>query len=83
MIHNQNTIRRCSYCLVVVTLLCIFVFVATAQSDKREKTAMKHKVYLSIAGENKISIYNMNPETGKLQLQEDVVLDGGPRSTCR
>jgi 6-phosphogluconolactonase len=78
MIHNQNTIRRCYYCLVAVTLLCGSVFVATAQSDKKEKTDMKHKVYLSIAGENKISIYNMNPETGKLQLQEDVVLDGGP-----
>ena len=79
----NNTVRRHTiwwrYCLgAAAILLCISVFDGTAQSDKREKMDMKHKVYLSIAGENKISIYNMNPETGKLQLQEDVVLDGGP-----
>lgn len=35
-------------------------------------------VYVSLAGENKISIFTMDPETGKLQLKEDVSLSSGP-----
>ena len=39
---------------------------------------MSYYLYLALAGENKISIFAMDPETGKLQLQEDVGLGGGP-----
>ncbi len=39
---------------------------------------MKYYAYVSIAGEKKISIFTMDPETGKLQLQEDVTFNAGP-----
>jgi len=39
---------------------------------------MAYYLYLSIGGENKISIYQMEPETGPLHFDRDVVLDGGP-----
>ncbi|MBM3242912.1 lactonase family protein [Candidatus Poribacteria bacterium] len=39
---------------------------------------MKYQVYVSIAGENKISIFKMNPDTGKLLFQNDVAVSGGP-----
>jgi 6-phosphogluconolactonase len=39
---------------------------------------MKYHVYTSIAGENKISIFKMNPDTGKLLSQGDVAVSGGP-----
>jgi 6-phosphogluconolactonase len=35
-------------------------------------------VYLSIAGENKISIFEMNADTGKLYFLRDIVVSGGP-----
>jgi 6-phosphogluconolactonase len=39
---------------------------------------MKYHVYTSIAGENKISTFKMNPDTGKLLFQGDIALSGGP-----
>ena len=39
---------------------------------------MTYYAYISIAGENKISIFKMNPDTGKLLFQNDVALSGGP-----
>lgn len=39
---------------------------------------MKHHVYVSIAGENKISTFNMHPDTGKLLFEGDVAVNGGP-----
>ena len=39
---------------------------------------MKYYAYVSVAGEKKISIFTMDPEAGKLQLQEDVTFHAGP-----
>ncbi|MFC1526679.1 lactonase family protein [Candidatus Latescibacterota bacterium] len=39
---------------------------------------MPYFVYVSVAGENKISIYTMNRETGKLDEQGEVAAEGGP-----
>jgi len=39
---------------------------------------MPYYVYISLAGENKISIFTMDPGTGQLQLKEDAVLSSGP-----
>ena len=39
---------------------------------------MKYQVYVSIAGENKILIFKMNPDTGKLLSQSEITLSGGP-----
>lgn len=39
---------------------------------------MPYYVYVSLAGENKLSIYGMDPGTGKLRFREDVALSGGP-----
>ncbi len=37
---------------------------------------MKYHAYISIAGENKISTFTMQPDTGKLLFQEDVAVSG-------
>jgi 6-phosphogluconolactonase len=39
---------------------------------------MPYFVYVSLAGEGKIAIWAMDPATGKLTFQEDVVVQGGP-----
>ncbi|MFQ6039964.1 MAG: lactonase family protein [Candidatus Poribacteria bacterium] len=39
---------------------------------------MEYQVYISIAGENKISTFKMNPDTGKLIFQGDIAVSGGP-----
>lgn len=39
---------------------------------------MDYRIYVSLAGEDKISIYSLNPGTGKLTLQRDVTTGGGP-----
>ena len=39
---------------------------------------MEYYAYISIAGENKISIFKMNPDTGKLLFQGDVATNGSP-----
>jgi 6-phosphogluconolactonase len=39
---------------------------------------MPHYVYVTAADEGKIGIWTMDPETGALSWQEDVVLGGGP-----
>jgi len=39
---------------------------------------MKYYAYVSIAGEDKISIFKMNPETGKLLQQGDFAVSSGP-----
>ena len=39
---------------------------------------MTYHVYISLAGESKLSIYTMDSETGALDFQEDVPLGGGP-----
>ena len=39
---------------------------------------MTNYVYISIAGENKISTFKMQPDTGELLFQRDVEIDGGP-----
>ena len=40
---------------------------------------MAYYVYIPISGEeNKISTFTLNPETGQLTFQRDVVLDDGP-----
>lgn len=39
---------------------------------------MKYHVYVSIAGENKISLFKMNPDTGELMFQSDVEVSGSP-----
>jgi 6-phosphogluconolactonase len=39
---------------------------------------MPYLVYVSVADEDKISIWSMDPDTGALNLQEDVPLAGGP-----
>ena len=39
---------------------------------------MPYYLYLSLAGDNKISIFTMNPETGELDNRQDVALEGGP-----
>ena len=39
---------------------------------------MKYFVYVSIAGENRISIFEMAPDTGRLHFQADVPVSGGP-----
>ena len=39
---------------------------------------MEYYAYISIAGENKISTFKMNPDTGKLLFQGDVAVSGGP-----
>ena len=39
---------------------------------------MSYHVYINIAGEAKLSIYTMDPQSGQLELQEDVALAGGP-----
>ena len=35
-------------------------------------------VYIPIAGENKISTFTLNPDTGKLTFERDVATGGGP-----
>jgi 6-phosphogluconolactonase len=35
-------------------------------------------MYISIAGEDRIAIWNMDPRTGRLTFQEDISLDGAP-----
>ena len=39
---------------------------------------MASYVYIPIAGENKISIFILNPDTGQLTFQRDVAVDGAP-----
>lgn len=39
---------------------------------------MPYHVYINLAAENKLAIYTMDPQTGKLAHQEDVPLGGGP-----
>ena len=39
---------------------------------------MKYQVYISIAGEDKISTFTMQPDTGKLLFQDDVEVGGSP-----
>ncbi|MFP3896997.1 MAG: lactonase family protein [Anaerolineales bacterium] len=39
---------------------------------------MIYHIYITLAGENKISILTMDSESGELTFQEDVVLGGGP-----
>ena len=39
---------------------------------------MTYYVYISLAGENKISIFTMDSDNGHLQFQEDVPLSGSP-----
>lgn len=39
---------------------------------------MEYRVYISLMGADKISIYTLNPDTGELALQRDVVAHGGP-----
>jgi 6-phosphogluconolactonase len=39
---------------------------------------MEHRVYISLMGEDKISIYTLKSDTGELTLQRDVVARGGP-----
>ena len=39
---------------------------------------MASYLYVSLAGEDKISIFTMDPGTGRLLLQEDVAVGGGP-----
>jgi 6-phosphogluconolactonase len=39
---------------------------------------MSYIVYVSAAEEDKISIWSLDPDTGGLQLQEDIALPGGP-----
>ena len=39
---------------------------------------MQYIAYFSISGENKISIYQMDPDTGDLSLLNHVTVDGTP-----
>ncbi len=39
---------------------------------------MAYYIYIALAGENRISIFTMKPDTGHLQFQEHVTLDGSP-----
>jgi len=39
---------------------------------------MEYHTYISISGENKISLFKMNTDTGKLLFQKDIELSGGP-----
>jgi len=39
---------------------------------------MGYRVYVSLMGEDKISIYTLDPDTGELTLQRDVMALGGP-----
>ena len=39
---------------------------------------MQYIAYFSISGENKISIYQMDPDTGDLSLLSHVTVDGTP-----
>jgi len=39
---------------------------------------MPHRVYLALAGENKISVWSLDETTGALELQENLSLGGGP-----
>jgi 6-phosphogluconolactonase len=39
---------------------------------------MAYYVYIALAGENRISIFTMDPDTGHLQFQEHVTLGGSP-----
>ena len=39
---------------------------------------MTYYVYVPIAGENKISTFTLNQETGQLTFQRDVVVGGAP-----
>ena len=39
---------------------------------------MAYFVYISRQGDDVISIFSMDPETGKLQLQDNVSVSGGP-----
>ena len=38
----------------------------------------RHHMYLAQQDDDRISIYTVEPETGDLSLQEDVVVEGGP-----
>ena len=44
---------------------------------------MPYRVYVSGADEDKITIWSMDPDTGALDLQEDVSLAGGPSPLAR
>ena len=39
---------------------------------------MTYYVYIPIAGENKISTFTLNPDTGQLTFQRDVAVGSGP-----
>ncbi len=44
----------------------------------RKRKLMKHLVYVSLAGEDKISIYALDPDTGQLTPQQDVPVSSAP-----
>ena len=39
---------------------------------------MQYYVYISIAGEDKISLWTMDPQSGKLTLRDETTIDGAP-----
>ena len=43
---------------------------------------MTYRAYVAVGGEDKILIFGMDPESGQLTLEQDIVLDGGPGPLC-
>ena len=39
---------------------------------------MAYYMYVAVQGDNKISVFTIDPDTGGLTLQHDVSVDGGP-----
>lgn len=43
---------------------------------------MNHRLYVALGGENKVAVFRIDPDSGRLGLQQSVALDGDPGPLC-